>query len=106
MSFVLRKINPPGMSAMADEATAANLAVAAIQNRIQMGEYLQWADPDAHGGRGDDRWTTDIEKARRFASFADAMECWQAQSTLLPTRPDGKPNRPMTAWSVTVEPAP
>jgi len=106
MSFVLRKINPPGKSAMADEATLANLSIAAVSNSLEKGEYLEWADPDANNGIGADRWTTDIDKAKKFATFADAVECWRAQSTVNPVRPDGKPNRPMTAWSITVEDAP
>lgn len=68
-----------------------------------LGRYLEWSDPDARGGRGDDRWTSDLAKAKRFPSFEAASACWQAQSTVKPMRPDGKPNRPMTAFSVTIE---
>jgi len=103
MSFVLRKISAGGGSAMADEATAAALALAAVNDSIQYGDYLEWADPDANNGMGDDRWTSDIDKAKKFATFADATACWQAQSAVNPIRPDGKPNRPLTAWSVCVE---
>ena len=103
MSFVLRLIHPTGKSALADEATAAALGVAATRNEIELGDYLEWSDPDGLKGRGDDRWTDDIAKAKRFPTFAAAMECWKAQSRLRPLRPDGKPNRPMTAYSVTVQ---
>lgn len=106
MAYVLRKINPPGKSAMAHEATTFALLDALQKGGIEHGEYLQWADPDANKGMGDDRWTRDIEKAKQFATFADATACWQAQSTVKPIRPDGKPNRPMTAWSVTIEQVP
>jgi hypothetical protein len=106
MSFVLRKINPPGLSAMAHEATLFNLTSAAISNSVEMGEYLEWSDPDANNGKGDEGWTTDINKAKKFPSFTAAMECWTEQSSVKPYRPDGKPNKPLTAWSVTVEPAP
>jgi hypothetical protein len=64
------------------------------------GPYLEWADPDARGGFGDDGWTDDIAKAKRFATFSDAVECWKRQSTVRPIRDDGKPNRPLTAFSV------
>jgi len=52
---------------------------------------------------GRERWTTDITKAKRFASQEDAMGCWRKQSTVKPFRSDGRPNRPMTAYSVVVE---
>jgi hypothetical protein len=103
MSFVLRKINPPGKSAMAHEATALALLKTLGHGGPERGQYLEWADPDANNGMGDDRWTSDIDKAKKFATFADATACWQAQSVVNPIRPDGKPNRPLTAWSVCVE---
>jgi hypothetical protein len=101
--YVLRQIHPPGKSARANEATAAALAVAAVSNSVVHGKYLEWSDPNAKKGLGDDRWTTNLDKAKKFASFADAMECWRAQSSIRPFRDDGKPNRPMTAYSVTAE---
>jgi hypothetical protein len=78
MSYVIRQIHPPGKSALADEATAVALASAAISNQIEYGDYLEWSDPDALDGRGDDRWTSDLAKAKRFPSFAAACECWKA----------------------------
>jgi len=106
MSFVIRQIHPRGMSALADEATTEALAAASILGNVVIGDYLEWSDPNAKFGLGDDRWTGDLAKAKRFPSFAAAIECWKAQSTLVPKRPDGKPNRPMTAYSVTVEEVP
>lgn len=101
--YVLRQIRPPGRSARAHEATAPALAAAAIRGEIEYGKYLEWADPDANDGMGDDRWSNDIAKARRFDSFTAAMECWRQQSRVRPFRDDGKPNRPLTAYSVTPE---
>lgn len=101
MSFVLRQIRPPGKSARADEATLEALALAA--DRVIKGDYLEWSNPNARHGRGDEKWTSDLKRAKRFPTFEAALECWKAQSTLVPFRPDGKPNRPMTAYSVTVE---
>src|SRR5262245_63041462 len=106
MAFVIRQIHPPNLSARADEATAVALASAAIVNAVVKGDYLEWSDPDARGGRGDDRWTSDLAKAKRFPSHEAAWMCWKAQSTRRPLRPDGKPNRPMTAYSVTIEEVP
>jgi hypothetical protein len=103
MKYVLRQIKPPGKSALASQATLEALAEATLTNSVEYGEYLEWSDPDADNGLGAERWTDDITKARTFAKFADAMECWMAQSTVRPLRPDRHPNRPLTAWSVTVE---
>ena len=103
MSYVLRKISPPGKSAMAHEATAVALTIASLNDSVQHGAYLEWSDPDANNGMGADRWTNDINKAKKFATVRDAMECWRAQSRVRPMRPDFEPNRPLTAWSVTLE---
>ena len=106
MSFVLRQIHPRGKSARADDANAAELAIASIEGSVVIGDYLEWSDPNAKFGMGDEGWTANLTKAKRFPSFTAAMECWKAQSTLVPRRPDGRPNRPLTAWSVTIEEVP
>jgi len=62
--------------------------------------YIENYDVDAYGGQGAADLTLDINKARKFNSFIDVMEAWKTQSTLRPFRPDGKPNRPLTAFSV------
>ena len=103
MKYVLRQIRPRGKSALADQATLAALVVAEIEGQTEYGPYLEWADPDAKDGFGDDRWTDDVAKAKRFPSLAAALECWKAQSTVRPFRDDGRPNRPMTAYSVMPE---
>jgi hypothetical protein len=98
--YVLRQIHPPGKSARADEATMVALTGAVLRGDNIEGDYLEWSNPDARHGRGDERWTAHLAKAKRFATFREAMECWKAQSTIRPFRPDGAPNRPMTAYSV------
>lgn len=103
MSYVIRKISAPGRSARADEADAVTLAIAGAEGTTVLGDYLEWSDPNAKFGRGDDGWTSDLAKAKKFATFDAAMKCWKQQSTLVPTRLDGKPNRPLTAYSVSVE---
>jgi hypothetical protein len=64
------------------------------------GSYLEWSDVDANDGRGDAAWTRDIDKAMKFTSFSAAIECWQQRSMVRPRRPDGLPNRPLTAFTV------
>lgn len=48
--------------------------------------------------------TSDPAEALLFPSFRQAANYWMKQSAAVPLRPDGQPNRPMTAYSVTIEP--
>jgi hypothetical protein len=43
--------------------------------------------------------TPDIREATVFDAM-DAIKLWRSVDPREPTRPDGKPNRPLTAWSV------
>ena len=70
------------------------------------GKYLRDYDVDAHGGRGTVTWTTKLELALRFDSLAAAHMAWVTTSTVHPRRPDGRPNRPLTAFTVTIAPIP
>jgi len=45
--------------------------------------------------------TDDKDKARRYLSQIDAWDTVRLQAGL---RPDGKPNRPLTAWTVEISP--
>lgn len=47
--------------------------------------------------------TVDIAEARRFVDQCAAFECWRQSAGL---RPDGRPNRPLTAWTVDISPEP
>lgn len=75
------------------------------------GEYLVEYDPDrpslspdGHPMIAHIRTTPDPAQARVFASGSEAMECWRQQSTRDPVRPDGRPNRPLTAFTVEIKP--
>lgn len=47
--------------------------------------------------------TDDIEQARRFGSMVEATEFWRQEGAGV--RPwDGKPNRPLTAFHITILP--
>jgi hypothetical protein len=59
-------------------------------------------DPDAHDGLGLAEWTTDPMEAMRFSDQAAALARWKQTSTVRPLREDGKPNRPLTAVTVSV----
>jgi len=68
------------------------------------GRYLRSFDPDFEDGLGAVTVTNEVELAQRFDGIIEAMNEWKRPSTVHPIRlSDGKPNRPMTAWSVTPE---
>jgi hypothetical protein len=80
------------------------LAGSAVSSEpIPDGAYLKFYDPEAFDGRGDATWTLHLEDALKFASPLEATELWRTQSKTLPIRPDGKPNRPLTAFTVAIE---
>ena len=64
------------------------------------GQYVVSFDPDQHRGRGHLDTTRKIDNAMHFTDEVSAFEFWRQQSTVTPTRPDGKPNRPLTAYTV------
>src|SRR5262245_12547274 len=61
------------------------------------GQYLKSFSVDAYGGRGYAEWTADPRQAMRFAGINEALLFRKTQSRAKPFRPDGKPNRPLTA---------
>ena len=67
------------------------------------GKYLRFYDPDAAEGIGLVITTSDPDLAIKFGAAMDAMDEWKRQSTVQPLRLDGKPNRPMSAWTVQVK---
>jgi len=44
--------------------------------------------------------TPDIQKAKRFKSLLELRDEWARVSKLNPQRSDGKPNRPLTAFTI------
>lgn len=69
------------------------------------GLYVQTFDFDAHDGRGLGIFTPDKVDALKFPDGQAAFLFWQTQSKVKPTRPDGRPNRPLTAATVDIEDA-
>jgi len=65
-------------------------------------QYLVSFDFDAMCGIGFGIFTDKPEHAMRFKTLRDAMEFWRTQSTVKPLRPDGEPNRPLTASTVSI----
>lgn len=64
------------------------------------GQYLLSFDPDGFQGAGVVRWTPDVRRARRFETAMEVLSCWHTVSTVHPVRDDGKPNRPLTAYTI------
>jgi len=70
------------------------------------GEYLVSFDHEARDGQGLGTFSPRLTRAMIFDTREEAMEFWQRQSTVKPLRPDGKPNRPFSATSISIEPLP
>ena len=66
------------------------------------GMYVVEYDPAAFAGRGHVHTTPDKDRARWFPDKVAAAEYWRQSAGM---RPDGKPNRPLTAWTVEILPA-
>lgn len=67
------------------------------------GQYVVSCDVnDTKGnlGFGNVTATTDPTKAKQFETTIDAWDYWSRTSTTTPRRPDGKPNRPLTAFTI------
>lgn len=73
------------------------------------GQFLVEYDPDRPGhdphGRpmlAHVRTTPHVGAALTFPTGVEAWACWRQQSTRWPHRPDGRPNRPLTAFTIEV----
>lgn len=71
------------------------------------GQYLTYFDPNAHEPErlyptGEVRFTHSARRALRFATLEEALTFWRQPSTVVPVRPDGAPNRPLTAFTVEI----
>ena len=70
-----------------------------------VGAYLGSYDPEANDGWGDASWTSDPAKALVFSNATEAIRLYKAIPANRPTRPDGRPNRPLTALAIELIPA-
>jgi hypothetical protein len=67
------------------------------------GRLLASYDPDYENGRGLVGSTDDPAEAMLFPDMVSAWNEWKRPSTVHPIRlTDGKPNRPMSAFTITV----
>lgn len=65
------------------------------------GMFLAHFDPDENDGFGCARWTAHQHEAKVFPDLLAAFAEWKRESTVRPLRDDGKPNRPLSAYTVT-----
>lgn len=68
----------------------------------ELAMFVVSCDVDANGGQGNFVMTNDPKLAKPFDSAADAMLYWGRQSEVCPLRADGRPNKPLTALTVTL----
>lgn len=68
------------------------------------GHYVRGMDPDKYNGRGHIMTTTDPDKALLFDDAMAAHDFYSMRSKAHPWRDDGKPNRPLTAFTVSIGP--
>ncbi len=67
---------------------------------VPIGCYLASYDPEANDGSGEAHWTPDPAQALTFGTTGEALACYRAVPRNRPVRKDGKPNRPLTMFSV------
>lgn len=67
------------------------------------GSYVKTYDPNGHDGHGDLTTTFNLAEAKRFDDGAQAMTFYRQISDTHPLRPDGRPNRPLTAFTVCIK---
>ena len=100
---------------MYDPATGTPLVepfVMVLHARVTIGHeeafdppmMLEGYSPEAHEGRGHATYGRNPATAMKFATFLDAMELWQSVPRNRPVRPDGRPNRPLTSFTVEIVP--
>jgi hypothetical protein len=71
------------------------------------GRYVKDFQPDLNEWGQGNLSTTDVPtEAKQFANSGDAFAFWKQQSKRCPLRDDGKPNRPLTAYTVMIEEMP
>jgi hypothetical protein len=51
-------------------------------------------------GRGVVEFTENPHEARRFDDFMAVIDCWRQVNPAHPVRDDGKPNRPLTSFTI------
>lgn len=82
------------------------LWVLATADGAPVNGWLVDCDVDARDGFGSFVFSVTAADAKVFDNFIDAMEFWRRPSSVRPRRQDGRPNRPLTAYTVEPRPIP
>jgi hypothetical protein len=69
-----------------------------VEHRVRM-RYLKSFNPEVSPVHGV-VMTDDVREAMLFRTIADVLALWNTQSATVPFRDDGKPNKPLTAFTV------
>ncbi len=83
----------------------ANGALVGPEGQSAVG-WVKTYDPEGNFGRGDIELTDDPRLALQFATTLEAYQTWRAVPRNRPRRPDGKANRPLTAFTVLIREIP
>ena len=67
---------------------------------LPVGACLASYDPEGDGGNGIAIWTPDRSQAMTFATGEAAVACYRSVPLNRPLRADGKPNCPLTMFTV------
>lgn len=70
------------------------------KHTLEYGDYLAAFDPDGMDGAGVATWSRDAARAMTFDSVEAASSTYRMVSVVKPFRDDGRPNRPLTAYTV------
>lgn len=73
-----------------------------ISERLKSERLWIKSHKDTPCGRGNTVLTPNVEEALKFESNADALMFWRQESRSVPLRDDGRPNRPMTMFTVEI----
>lgn len=69
----------------------------------EAGLYIKDFDPNALDGRGHVKVTSDVDQAKSFPDRNRAVQFWKTRSSVKPFDFRGKPNMPLTAFTVDLE---
>ena len=89
-----------------------SIAIKIVGNALGMptphdGRYVREVAWDVdQDGRCEITSAANASEAKRFDDFLKATEFWKTQSKVRPMRPDGKPNRALTAYTVEIAEVP
>lgn len=74
----------------------------AVEQEGKSTGFVESYDPSAYKGRGFATFTDDPQRAMKFASPENAYDFMNQVPPELPVRPDGKPNRPIRAFTLEI----